>query len=81
MIFQNIPQLLVLSTRDCYASTLKRNGVPREFIGDMMGHADPRTTSHYLDSLSVDETFDVNDKLVKRKLLRSPAQLLERLSP
>ena len=31
-----------------------------------MGHADPRTTSHYLDSLSVDEAFDVNKHLVKR---------------
>ena len=28
---------------------------------------DPRTTSHYLDSLSIEETFNVNDKLVKKK--------------
>lgn len=64
----NLSVPLIMSTaRDCYASTLKRKGVPREFIGDMLGHSDPRTTSHYLDSLSIDETFDVNDKLVKRK--------------
>ena len=52
---------------NCYASTLKRQGVPREFIGDMLGHNDPRTTSHYLDSLSIDETFNINNKLVKKK--------------
>ena len=59
--------LRLCTARDCYASTLKRQGVPREFIGDMLGHNDPRTTSHYLDSLSIEETFNVNDKLVKKK--------------
>jgi hypothetical protein len=33
----------------------------------MLGHNDPRTTSHYLDSLSIDDTFKVNDFLVKGK--------------
>jgi integrase len=59
--------LIMASARDCYASTLNRNGVPREFISNMLGHNDPRTTSHYLDSLSIDDTFKVNDFLVKGK--------------
>lgn len=59
--------LTMASARDAYASTLNRNGVPREFIANMLGHSDIRTTSHYLDTLSIDETFKINDKLVKRK--------------
>ncbi len=59
--------LLMATARDCYASTLKRNGTAKENIGEMMGHADFRTTSAYLDSLSVEEAYRINDKLVKRK--------------
>lgn len=59
--------LIMASARDCYASSLNRMGVPREFISNMLGHNDPRTTSHYLDSLSIDGTFKVNDFLVKGK--------------
>jgi len=64
----NLPVSLTMSTaRDCYAMTLKRNGVPREHTSDSLGHSDIRTTSHYLDSLSIDESFAVNNNLVKRK--------------
>jgi len=59
--------LLMSTARDCYAMTLKRNGVPREHTSDSLGHSDIRTTSHYLDSLSIDESFEVNNNLVKRK--------------
>jgi len=59
--------LLMSTARDCYASTLNRKGVPREFIANMLGHHDPRTTFHYLDSLFIEGTFDVNKNLVKRK--------------
>ena len=62
----NVP-LLMSTARDCYAMTLKRNGVPREHTSDSLGHSDIRTTSHYLDSLSIDESFAVNNNLVKRK--------------
>ena len=55
------------TARDCYAMTLKRNGVSREFTSDSLGHSDIRTTSHYLDSLSIDESFEVNNNLVRRK--------------
>ncbi len=64
----NLPVSLTMSTaRDCYAMTLKRNGVSREFTSDSLGHSDIRTTSHYLDSLSIDESFTVNNNLLKRK--------------
>lgn len=59
--------LLMSTARDCYAMTLKRNGVPREHTSDALGHSDIRTTSHYLDSLSIDESFAVNSNLVKSK--------------
>ena len=55
------------TARDCYASTLKRNGESRDTIGEMLGHRDPRTTAHYLDSLSIEETFRVNGGLVSRR--------------
>jgi len=55
------------TSRDCYASTLKRNGVPREFTADLLMQSDIRTTSHYLDSLLLDESFAVNNKLVKKR--------------
>jgi integrase len=60
--------LIMASARDCYASTLDRNGVPRESISNMLGHSDPRTTAHYLDSISIDGTFKVNAFLVKGKI-------------
>lgn len=59
--------LLMGTARHAYASSLKRSGVPDGFIGDMLGHSDPRTTKHYLDSLDVQKTFDVNKHLVKSK--------------
>jgi integrase len=71
--------LLMGTARDCYASTLKRNGVPREFIGDMLGHNDPRTTSHYLDSLSIEESFNINKHLVKRKTKKVEAGDLDEI--
>jgi len=64
----NLSVPLIMSTaRDCYAMTLKRNGVSREFTSDSLGHSDIKTTSHYLDSLSIDESFAVNNNLVKKK--------------
>lgn len=59
--------LLMATARDCYASTLKRNGNAKEIIGEMIGHADFRSISAYLDSLAVEEAFRINNTLVKRK--------------
>ncbi len=67
----DLPIPLTMSkARYCYAMTLKRNGVPREHTSDTLGHSDPRITSHYLDSLDVDEAFEINNMLVKRRTNR-----------
>lgn len=47
--------------------TNKRNKVSTDFTSDLLGHSDIRTTLNYLDSLSVDVSFEVNNKLLKRK--------------
>ena len=59
--------LFMSTARDCYGTTLKRNGVPIEWILESYGHSNPKTTKHYLDSLSIDESFAVNNNLVKSK--------------
>lgn len=59
--------LKMATARDCYAMTNKRNKVSTDFTSDMLGHSDIRTTLNYLDSLSVDESFEVNNRLLKRK--------------
>lgn len=61
--------LTMATARDCYASSCKRNGVPIEFICDALAHSDVRVTRSYLDSLSVEESFVVNNKLPKRRNL------------
>jgi integrase len=56
--------LKTANARDCYASSLKRNGVSRDQISEMLGHSNPIVTGHYLDSLNIDETFEINKNLV-----------------
>ena len=64
----NLSVPLKMSTaRDCFAMTCKRNGISREFISDSLSHSDIRVTSSYLDSMSIDESFSINNKLLKRK--------------
>ncbi len=50
--------------RDCYASSLNRKGVSRDQISEMLGHSNPIVTGHYIDSLNIDESFNINEKLV-----------------
>ena len=52
------------TARHSYASSLRRKGVSRDDISMMLGHSNPVVTGFYLDSLNIDETFDINDKLV-----------------
>jgi len=68
--------LLMATARDCYASTLKRNGESREAIGEMLGHRDPRTTAAYLDSLSIDETFRINGGLISGRQVSKEEEVL-----
>lgn len=48
------------SARDCYASSLDRNNVPREKISQMLGHSNVVITEHYLEGLDPDSTFGIN---------------------
>ena len=56
---------LNLSTaRDCYASSLDRNNIPREKISQMLGHSNTIITEHYLDGLDPDSTFGINASIL-----------------
>ena len=50
--------------RDCYASTLMRNGTPIHDIGEGLGHGDVKTTEHYLTSLDAERMFEINSSLL-----------------
>ena len=50
--------------RDCYATTLMRQGVPIYDISQALGHSDIKTTIHYLASLDIERTFEINSKLL-----------------
>jgi integrase len=56
--------LRLKTSRDCFASTLKRAGKKKETIGEMMGHSDDYiSTSHYLADLDADEIREINECL------------------
>ena len=46
------------SARDCYASSLDRNNIPREKISQMLGHSNMIITEHYLDAVDPYSWFD-----------------------
>ena len=52
------------TARSSYASSLRRKGVSRDQISEMLGHSNPIVTGHYLDSLNIDESFGINEKLI-----------------
>jgi len=52
------------SARDCYASTLQRNKVSRDDIGQMLGHSNSLVTEHYLDGLDSESTFGINETIM-----------------
>jgi integrase len=52
------------SARDCYASSLDRNNIPREKISQMLGHSNMIITEHYLDGLDPDSTFGINSSIL-----------------
>jgi len=52
--------LQLKTARDTYATTLKRNGVSKDIIGEMLGHSNSVVTEHYLASLDIEKTFDIN---------------------
>jgi integrase len=55
--------LRLKTSRDSYATTLKRSGKSRDEIGEMMGHSTSEVTEHYLASLDMDKTWGINEGL------------------
>ena len=55
--------LRLKTSRDSYATTLKRSGKSRDEIGEMMGHSTSQVTEHYLASLDMDKTWEINKGL------------------
>jgi integrase len=56
--------LRLKTSRDSYATTLKRSGKSRDEIGEMMGHSTSQVTEHYLASLDMDKTWEINAGLL-----------------
>jgi len=56
--------LKLKTARDCYASTLKRAGVSKDIIGEMLGHANSIVTEHYLASLDFEKTDEINQHIL-----------------
>jgi len=57
-------QLKLKTARDCYATTLKRAGVSTDNIGEMLGHANSVVTEHYLASLDIEKTQEINQHIL-----------------
>ena len=55
--------LRLKTSRDSYATTLKRVGKSRDEIGEMMGHSTQEVTEHYLASLDMDKVWEINEGL------------------
>jgi integrase len=55
--------LRLKTSRDSYATTLKRAGKSKDEIGEMMGHSTSQVTEHYLASLDMDKTWGINEGL------------------
>jgi site-specific recombinase XerC len=61
----NLPvELLTETARDCYATTLYRNGVSKENIGEMLGHSNSIVTEHYLSGIDIEKTNDINKHIL-----------------
>ncbi len=57
-------ELRLKTSRDAYATTLKRSGKSRDEIGEMMGHSTSQVTDHYLATLDMDKTWEINEGLL-----------------
>jgi DNA-binding CsgD family transcriptional regulator len=55
--------LTLMTARDSYATTLKRAGKSNDQIGEMLGHSNSIVTMHYLGSMDLDSTLEVNAPL------------------
>jgi len=61
----NLSVTLKLKTaRDCYATTLFRAGVLKDYIGEMLGHSNSIVTEHYLASRAIEKTHEINQHIL-----------------
>lgn len=56
--------LKIKTARDCYATTLFRAGVSKDNIGEMLGHSNSVVTEHYLASLDIEKTHEINKHIL-----------------
>ncbi|HAG16258.1 MAG TPA: hypothetical protein DCG69_07000 [Bacteroidales bacterium] len=64
VILQEVLLLLKVKTaRDSYATTLRRAGVSKDDIGEMLGSSNSIVTEHYLASIDMESTFEINKHL------------------
>jgi integrase len=56
--------LKLKTARDTYATSLKRAGVSKDEIGEMLVHANSIVTEHYLDALDTEKTFEINSHIM-----------------
>ena len=57
-------QLKLKTARDCCATTLKQAGVSKDNFGEMLGHSNSVVTEHYLASLDIEKTKDINKHIL-----------------
>ena len=56
--------LKLKTARDAYATTLMRGGISKDEIGSMLGHSNSVVTEHYLASLDIEKTREINSVLL-----------------
>ena len=56
--------LITGTARDCYATTLLRNGVPMKDISEMLGHSNVIITEHYLSGVDNERATDINKHIL-----------------
>lgn len=59
--------LTIKTARETYATTLLRNGVSKDEIGEMLGHSNSTVTEHYLAGLNKDSKRRINSVLPRKK--------------
>lgn len=56
--------LKLKTARDAYATSLRRAGVSKDDIGEMLGHSNSIVTEHYLASIDLESTKAINQHLL-----------------
>lgn len=59
--------LRLKTARENYATTLYRMGIPKDKIGEILGHSNSKVTEHYFGTLGVESVEGINKLLPRRK--------------